>query len=224
MSKEERIYQNILVGVVVVLSIILLIFFMECQENYIDLLEVNEQTNDLLDKQRESHKEIVQQWEKSYEELQMDYGALLAEKRYIEQKQNKVEIPVYDFTEAEIYLIAQCVEAEAGYYDNHELSQQYVTQVILNRLHSGQFPNSVEEVIYQKTNGSPQFSVAYNGMMDDREVEPETLANVYSVIVHGTDLPEYVLFFNSESSSVSLGKVYVIEGGMVFYYKNKEVY
>ena len=127
----------------------------------------------------------------------------------------------------ELEYLAACVEAEAGYYEGHELSQQYITQVILNRLHSGQFPNSVEEVIYQKTNGCPQFSVAYNGMMDDREVEPETLANVYSVLVHGTDLPEYVLYFYSASVTenwVNTLNTYTTESGTVFAYESKEVY
>ena len=211
MSKEH-IYQ----GVILALLLTLLVFAVKSHENYMDVLEVNEQTNELLEEQRESN-----------QELQRKYYEVLEEKEQLEFKQKQVELPVYDFTEAEVYLIAQCVEAEAGYYEGHELSQQYVTQVILNRLHSGQFPNAVEEVIYQKTDGCPQFSVAYNGMMDDREVEPETLANVYSVLVHGTDLPEYVLYFYSASVTenwVNTLNTYTTESGTVFAYESKEVY
>ena len=210
--KKETFYQ----GGIIVLLILFIIFVVKSHESYMDLLEVNEQTNELLEEQRESN-----------QELQRKYYEVLEEKEQLEFKQKQVELPVYDFTEAEVYLIAQCVEAEAGYYEGHELSQQYVTQVILNRLHSGQFPNSVEEVIYQKTNGCPQFSVAYNGMMDDREVEPETLANVYSVLVHGTDLPEYVLYFYSASVTenwVNTLNTYTTESGTVFAYESKEVY
>ena len=191
------------------------------------MLEVNESYESLIDKQKEDSGKIISNWENSYGDLQSKYGQLIIENEKLKDQLKEVELPTYDFTEAEVYLIAQCVEAEAGYYEGHELSQQYVTQVILNRLHSGQFPNAVEEVIYQKTDGCPQFSVAYNGMMDDREVQPETLANVYSVLVHGTDLPEYVLYFYSASVTenwVNTLNTYTTESGTVFAYESKEVY
>ena len=72
-------------------------------------------------------------------------------------------------------------------------------------------------------NGVPQFSVAFNGMMDDREVTPETLANVYEVIVHGTDLPDYVLYFYSASVKenwVNNLNTYTTLEGTVFAYSD----
>lgn len=191
-----------------------------------DLLEVNEELTNLVDEQRTNNEAIIEQWEQSFSNLQVEYGELLRENYVLEARLEETDIPVYDFTEAEVYLIAQCVEAEAGNYENHAQSQRYVTQVILNRLHSSRFPDRVEEVIYQKTNnGTPQFSVAYNGMMDDREVQPETLANVYSVIVHGTDLPEYVLYFYSarvEENWVCTLNTYTECEGTVFAYYSVE--
>ena len=133
-------------GVIVVLLLFFTFFFVKSHQNYMDLLECNDELLDLLDEQRAQHDTIIDKWEESYDELQTKYGKLLVEN----DKLRRIELPVYDFTEAEIYLIAQCVEAEAGYYENHEVSQQYVTQVILNRLHSNKFPNSVEEVIYER--------------------------------------------------------------------------
>lgn len=173
---KERVYQ----GIILVLLVLFLVFFIKTNDDYMDLLEVSDEQTALIDKQRSDNEKIVNSWQESYEELQIDYGKLLKENDELKE----VEIVDYYFTEAEVYLIAQCVEAEAGDYKGHELSQQYVCQVILNRLHSGKFPSSVEEVIYEKNNGCPQFSVAYNGMMDDRVVEPETLANVYKVILY----------------------------------------
>lgn len=64
-------------------------------------------------------------------------------------------------------------------------------------------------------------------MMDDRVVEPETLANVYKVIVHGTDLPEYVCYFYSDSVTenwVNKLPVYDTVDGTVFAYESKEDY
>lgn len=97
--------------------------------------------------------------------------------------------------------------------------------MILNRLKSDKFPNYVDEVIYQKVNNIPQFSVAYNGMMIKEEVQPETLANVYNVIVHGTDLPEYVYYFyseNVEENWVNNLSVYTKVDGTVFAYDKEE--
>ena len=187
-----------------------------------ELLEVTDSYITALDSQRKSYNSMYEMWEEDYDKLLNSYGQLLVDYSILESKLGEIEIPVYDFTEAEIYMLAQCVEAEAGHYKNHYLSQQYVTQVILNRLHSSEFPNKIEEVIYQKVKGVPQFSVAYDGAMNDREVQPETLANVYYVIVHGTDLPEYVCYFYSEKVTenwVNKLNVYDTVQGTVFAYE-----
>ena len=184
-----------------------------------DLLEVNESYESLIDKQREDKDEIVKKWEDSYDDLQTQYGQLLVENEKLKDQMEETELPTYDFTEAEVYLIAQCAEAEAG--EKNYQAQQYIVQVILNRIHSGDFPKTADEVIYQKVSGVPQFSVAFNGMMDNREVTPETLANVYEVIVHGTDLPEYVCYFYSASVKenwVNNLNTYTTVEGTVFAY------
>lgn len=140
----------------------------------------------------------------------------------LNKNKKEVEIKEYSFTQEEIYLIAQVVEAEAGDYENHGNSQKYVCQVILNRLEAGDFPNTIKEVIYQKNGNIPQFSVAYNGMIDGREVSPETLVNVYSVICHGTDLPENVKYFYSASVKenwVNTLNTYIVLEGTVFAYE-----
>ena len=57
----------------------------------------------------------------------------------------------------EMELIAQLVQAEAG---NQDLTgKRYVVDVVLNRVDSEEFPNTVEEVIFQ----DGQFSVIKNG-------------------------------------------------------------
>ncbi len=215
---RERVYQ----GVVAVTLLFFILFFMDSHESYKNLLEVNNQMTKLLKEQREGNASLIENWEQSYEELHSEYATLLSESKYRE-----VNIPTYDFTEEEIYLLAQCVEAEAGSYEGHKTSQKYVTQVILNRLHSDKFPDSISEVIYQKTpKGVPQFSVAYNGMID-RVVDERTLLNVYSVVLHGTDLPEYVCYFYSESVEenwVNTLPIHKTVEGTVFAYSSKEDY
>lgn len=215
MRRREAIYQ----GGIIVLLILFIIFVICSHKNYMDLLEVNESYESLIDKQREDKDEIVKKWEDSYDDLQTQYGQLLVENEKLKDQVEETELPTYDFTEAEVYLIAQCAEAEAG--EKNYQAQQYIVQVILNRIHSGEFPKTADEVIYQKVSGVPQFSVAFNGMMDNREVTSETLANVYEVIVHGTDLPEYVCYFYSASVKenwVNSLNTYTTVEGTVFAY------
>lgn len=186
-----------------------------------ELTEINEGLVDTIEMQRQSYDKVIKEYEDSYKKLEEKYSELLKENTQLKEQMNEVEIPTYEFTPEEIYTLAQCVEAEAGHYSKHKNSQKYITQVILNRLHSGKFPNTIEKVIYQKKGNIPQFSVAYNGMMN-REVEPETLANVYSVLVHGTNLPENVLYFYAdyvEGNWVNTLNIYDVVEGTVFAYK-----
>lgn len=190
--KRERIYQ----GVILFMLVGFILYFNSVSKNYNDLLLVNDELTGLVEEQRTNNEETVKQWEQKYNNLQINYGELLRDNYKLEARLGETDIPVYRFTEAEIDLLALCVEAEAGHCDT---GQRYVTQVILNRLHSNKFPNSIDEIIYQRTGSVPQFSVAYNGMMDNKEAQTETLLNVYRTILHGTDLPEYVTYFCSSN-------------------------
>lgn len=192
-------------------------------ENYMNLLEVNEQMTELIDEQRDVYNKSLKQWQNNYEELSIKYGTLLEEKDQLDSRMGEVDIPIYNFTRSEIYLLARCVQAEAGCYKQAWISQQYIAQVILNRLHSSEFPNYLDEVIYQKVSGVPQFSVAYDGALDKVKLEPETLANVYEVVVHGANIPENILYFYSEEVTdnwVNTLDVYDTIQGTVFAYYN----
>ena len=156
--------------------------------SYFSLKDMKE----LLDRQRNEQDALITTLEESYGELQNSYIELVDKNERLESGLQEKRCK---YTEDEVYLLAQCVEAEAGY--NSE-SQKYVTQVILNRVNSARYPDTIREVIYQKTGrGVAQFSVAYNGSMEGREVKSKTLANVYNVLLFGTDLPEYVQYFYS---------------------------
>lgn len=73
----------------------------------------------------------------------------------------------------DIKLLAACVEAEAGNQDL--LGKRLVTDVILNRVDSDIFPDSISGVIKQPH----QFSTYWNGAMDQAEVSDETYQAVY---------------------------------------------
>ena len=186
--------------------------------SYFSLKDMEE----LLDRQRNEQDALITTLEESYGELQNSYIELVDKNERLESGLQEKRCK---YTEDEVYLLAQCVEAEAGY--NAE-SQKYVTQVILNRVNSARYPDTIREVIYQKTGrGVAQFSVAYNGSMEGREVKSKTLANVYNVLLFGTDLPEYVQYFYSvkvTNNWVNTLNTHTTVGGTVFAYASKEVF
>ena len=202
MKNYYRVLNPTLCIIFVFMIVVLSNSYFEIKTAYDEVVITNNQLYEQLQQLEEEKASLQKELAKQIEEL------------------NKVDLPVYGYTKEEIDLLARCVEAEAG-CSNYK-SQKYITQVILNRVHSGKFPNSIEKVIYQKRYGIAQFSVAYNGMMN-REVQPDTLANVYSVIVHGTDLPDYVYYFYSEKVTnnwINTLPIYDTVQGTVFAYES----
>lgn len=66
----------------------------------------------------------------------------------------------WQVTEDEYHLLALVVEAEAG--DQNLIGKRLVVDVILNRVASKQFPNSIYGVIFQRN----QFSTTFDGAFD----------------------------------------------------------
>lgn len=94
----------------------------------------------------------------------------------------------------EMELIAQLVQAEAG---NQDLTgKRYVVDVVLNRVDSEEFPNTVEEVIFQEN----QFSVIKNGAFD--EAAWNMTEEVYEAVLLGYEerLNYDILYFGREKS------------------------
>lgn len=79
----------------------------------------------------------------------------------IEQEQSVTPID-------ELELMARCIEAEAG--TQSLLGKRLVADVILNRVASPAFPNTISEVIYQEG----QFAVVANGNINNVTPSAET--------------------------------------------------
>ena len=90
---------------------------------------------------------------------------IIVETEYIE-----TEPPVYSYsaTDDEIMLIARVAECEAGYVEE---GRRYVIDVILNRVDSPDFPDSISGVIYQ----SGQFSVVNSGAIWNVSISDDRL-------------------------------------------------
>ena len=97
----------------------------------------------------------------------------------------------YQYTEGEIKLIAQLTMAEAG--NQSELGKRLVIDVVLNRVDhpDPQYPDTVQEVIYQKN----QFSPIGDGRFEKCYATEENIQLVKEEIERRTD--HDVIFFRT---------------------------
>ena len=99
---------------------------------------------------------------------------------------------VYDLSERDMELLLRIVEAEAGCED--EDGRILVANVVLNRMESELFPDSVAEVVLQTNNGVSQFSPVSSGSIWTVEVSEETREAVEKAL-EGENISQGALFF-----------------------------
>lgn len=207
-------------------AVLFLVMFIAMNHFNNELTEVNEDLLNTIDINRENYdnnlKELKDNYEIQLSEAYERYITLEHYQYYCEEILENVSID-----NETMVLLAKCVQAEAGSYENHGTSQQMIARVILNRVASDKFPDTIEEVIYDNRGSVVQFSVAYNGALDSVKVTPETICNVYNAILfNSVDLPENVLYFYSESlvedNWIKSLEVYDTVEGTVFAYGESE--
>lgn len=94
--------------------------------------------------------------------------------------------------------LLRIVEAEAGSEDIK--GRVLVANVIMNRVKSEDFPNTVTEVVWDNSDGVPQFSPTYDGRINEVAVYDETREAVKQAL-KGTDYSEGALFFIQKSAA-----------------------
>lgn len=99
---------------------------------------------------------------------------------------------VYDLSERDMELLLRIVEAEAGCED--EDGRLLVANVVLNRMESELFPDSVAEVVLQTSNGVSQFSPVSSGSIWTVEISEETREAVEKAL-EGENISKGALFF-----------------------------
>ena len=83
--------------------------------------------------------------------------------------------------ENEMELLARCIEAEAG--NQSVLGRRLVADVILNRVDSPGYPDTIRDVIYQPG----QFAVVKNGAIDEVVPSAETWEAISRELVNRID-------------------------------------
>lgn len=118
-----------------------------------------------------------------------------------EDENVETEVPQDKFISLEnndYNVLLKIVEAEAGSEDL--AGKMLVANVVLNRVNSPSFPDSVTDVVYQTHKGRAQFSPTENGTIDTVTVSQETIYAVNRVM-NGDDNSMGALYFRSVHSS-----------------------
>ncbi|WP_168121216.1 cell wall hydrolase [Paenibacillus sp. HB172176] len=105
-------------------------------------------------------------------------------------KPSILEHPAAPFTDAEMQLLAKIVQVEAG-YEPYE-GQLAVANVILNRVKSKSFPNSIHDVIYS----GKQFPPAHNGLLDKSVPNKSVLRAAKDALNGKNNVANAVYFYN----------------------------
>jgi len=98
----------------------------------------------------------------------------------------------YDLPDSELEVLLRIVEAEAGGED--EDGKLLVANVVLNRVNSDKFPDTVTDVVFQEKNGVVQFSPVANGSYEKVKISEETIKAVGRALM-GEDISEGALYF-----------------------------
>ena len=99
-----------------------------------------------------------------------------------------------DYTESDYNVLLRIVQAEAGGCDMK--GKILVANVILNRVESDEFPDTITDVVYEKR----QFSPVSNGSINRCKVEEETVEAVDRALA-GEDYSEGALYFMNRRAS-----------------------
>lgn len=111
------------------------------------------------------------------------------------ERTHDVQMEVNEFSIEDAQLLLKVAQAEAG--NQGEDGMWLVMSVVLNRRDSEQFPDTIKEVIYQKS----QFATVTNGAISKVEVSPECHMAL-SRIERGEIAPEVIGFETKDSNTL----------------------
>ncbi len=98
----------------------------------------------------------------------------------------------YQLSDKDYDALLRIVEAEAGGEDQN--GKLLVANVVLNRVNSSQFPDTVWDVVMQKEQGIAQFSPTVDGRYQSVNVSQDTIDAVERAL-YGEDISQGALYF-----------------------------
>lgn len=127
--------------------------------------------------------------------------------------------PAYPYTEEELDILSRLIYSEGGTesYD----TQLKIGSVVLNRLNDPNFPNTIEEVIYETNQFSVTFTKINGVVMIERPASEEAKKVAWELLNYGSILPEKVQVFYRKGCTdewVNSREVYETADNTVFAY------
>ena len=129
------------------------------------------------------------------------------------QEEARKAAAVVPYSDQDYQVLLRIVQAEAGICD--EKGKILVANVILNRVRSKAFPNTITDVVYQRS----QFSPVSNGSINTVKVTSETVECVERALA-GEDYSQGALYFMYRSGSRS-GAVNWFDGRLTFLFQHE---
>ncbi|MFA9375715.1 MAG: cell wall hydrolase [Lachnotalea sp.] len=107
-------------------------------------------------------------------------------------------VPIIELSITDYDALLRIVEAEATGEDLK--GKILVGNVIMNRVRHSDFPNTVEEVVFQRVEGHVQFSPTADGRYESVTITDETVEAV-NCILAGEDYSQGALFFSARDKA-----------------------
>jgi len=121
----------------------------------------------------------------------------------VEVSVGKIDLENEEFCDS-LEILALCVEAEAG---NQDLKgKRLVADVILNRVESSRFPDTIEGVISQKY----QFTTYWDGSMDKITEPSDETFEAVKMELYRQRLDEDILFFTAGNYNTYCEPAYIV--------------
>ena len=112
------------------------------------------------------------------------------------EEKERLERAVISYTEQDYQVLQKIVQAEAGICDDQ--GKIMVANVIINRVKSGEFPDTITEVVYERS----QFSPVMDGSINTCRVTQQTIDCVDRALA-GEDYSDGALYFMNRGVSAS---------------------
>jgi len=121
-------------------------------------------------------------------------------------------LAIKGYSVEDVNLLAELIYWENWYTDAEKETAYWTGAVVMNRVDSPEFPNTIKEVIYQ-TKPCKQYAVT--GKFFTKELPEECYEMARNILLNGTDdVPKNVLY----QATFQQGKIWKQKNGEIFCY------
>lgn len=125
----------------------------------------------------------------------------------ITQQETTQEKVIRFYDDNDLYILSHLISGEAG--GESDACQIAVGSVVLNRVNSSRFPNTIKDVVYAPN----QYACTWDGNFD-RQPDARAIKNAQHLLENGSQIPSGVVF----QAQFVQGKVWQVIDGEYFCY------